>query len=81
MFIGFHGGSLGEISAAALIAGGIYLLLRKVITLRIPVCYLGTVAVLTFLFHLGGNGRLDWMLYNLLGGGLLLGAIFMPPTM
>lgn len=77
MFLGAHGGSLGEISAAMLILGGIYLVLRKVITLRIPVCYLGTVAVLTFLFPLGGNARLDWMLYNLLGGGLLLGAIFM----
>lgn len=77
MLVGAHGGSLGEVSAIALIAGGIYLLLRKVITLRIPVCYLGTVAVLTFLFPLGGNDRLDWMLYNLLGGGLLLGAIFM----
>ncbi len=77
MLVGAHGGSLGEVSAAALIVGGIYLLLRKVITLRIPVCYLGTVAALTFLFPLGGNDRLDWMLYNLLGGGLLLGALFM----
>jgi electron transport complex protein RnfD len=77
MLVGAHGGSMGEVSAIALILGGIYLLLRKVITPRIPLCYIGTVAVLTFLFPLGGNGRLDWMLYSLLGGGLMLGAIFM----
>lgn len=77
MLLGAHGGSMGEVPALMLILGGIYLILRKVITPRIPVCYLATVAVLTFLFPLGGNGRLDWMLYNLLGGGLLLGAIFM----
>ena len=50
---------------------------RKVISPRIPLCYIGTVAVLTFLFPLGGQDRLDWMLYQVLGGGLLLGAIFM----
>lgn len=77
MLIGAHGGSMGEISAIALILGGLYLVLRRVISLRIPLWYLGTVAVLTFLFPLGGNDPLDWMLYNLLGGGLLLGAIFM----
>lgn len=77
MLLGAHGGSMGEVPAAMLILGGVYLLLRKVITLRIPLFYLGTVAVLTYLFPLGGNAPLDWMLYNLLGGGLLLGAIFM----
>lgn len=77
MLLGAHGGSMGEVPAAMLILGGIYLLMRKVITLRIPLCYLGTVAVLTFAFPLGGNPPLQWMLYNLLGGGLLLGAIFM----
>lgn len=77
MLIGAHGGSLGEVSAIALILGGLYLVLRKVITLRIPLFYIGTVAVLTYLFPLGGNDPLEWMLYNLLGGGLLLGAIFM----
>ena len=77
MLLGAHGGSLGEGPALMLILGGVYLLLRKVITLRIPVSYLGTVALLTYLFPRGGNAPLDWMLYNLLGGGLLLGAIFM----
>ena len=77
MLLGAHGGSLGEVSALMLILGGVYLLLRKVITPRIPVSYLATVAALTYLFPRGGNDPLDWMLYNLLGGGLLLGAIFM----
>lgn len=77
MLIGAHGGSLGEVSSIALILGGIYLILRKTISLRIPFWYIGTVAALTYLFPRGGNVPLEWMLYNLLGGGLLLGAIFM----
>lgn len=77
MLLGDHGGSMGEVPVLMLILGGLYLLLRKVISWRIPVCYIGTVAVLTFLFPLGGNGRLEWMAANLLCGGLMLGAIFM----
>ena len=79
LFIGNIGGSLGEISAAALILGGIYLVARKVISLRIPLSYILTVAVITFVLPKEGvtMSRLDWMLYNLLGGGLMLGAIFM----
>ena len=77
MFIGEIGGCLGEVSAAMLILGGVYLVVRKVISPRIPLWYIGTVAVLTFLFPMGGQDRLDWMLYSILGGGLMLGAIFM----
>ncbi len=77
MFLGNIGGSLGEVSALALILGGIYLVARKVISCRIPLVYILTVAVITFIFPRGGNGNLEWMLYNLLGGGLMLGAIFM----
>lgn len=77
LFLGNIGGSLGEISAAALLLGGIYLLLRRVISLRIPLAYLGTVALLTVIFPLGGNDCFDWMLCQLLSGGLMLGAIFM----
>ena len=77
LFLGNIGGSLGEVSAAALLLGGIYLLLRRVISVRIPLAYLGTVAVLTVLFPLGGNDCFDWMLCQLLSGGLMLGAIFM----
>ncbi len=77
MFLGFMPGSLGEISALALLIGGAYLLIRKVINWRIPVAFIGTVAVLTFIFPRNGYANLDWMLYNLLSGGLLLGAFFM----
>ena len=75
-FWGNVGGCIGETSAALLIVGFIYLLLRKVITPRIPVSFIGTVAILTFLFPMG-NTRIDWMLYHLFSGGLMLGAIFM----
>ncbi len=77
LLVGEHAGCLGEVAALMLLAGGVYLVLRKVISPRIPLFYIGTVAVLTFLFPLGGVGRLDWMLYNLFSGGLMLGAIFM----
>lgn len=70
------GGCIGEVSSALLILGGIYLLVRKVISWRIPVAFIGTVAVLTFIFPQGGE-RLEFMLYEILSGGLMLGAIFM----
>jgi electron transport complex, RnfABCDGE type, D subunit len=76
MFLGKVGGSLGEVSALMLILGGCYLLVRKVITWHIPVCYIGTVALLTLLFP-RGNDPIEWMVYNVFGGGLLLGAFFM----
>ena len=77
MLIGNVGGCLGEVSALMLIVGGIYLVVRGVIRVRVPVSFIASVAVLTFLFPAAGVGRLDWMLYNLLGGGLMLVAIFM----
>lgn len=76
MFLGKIGGSLGEVSAAMIIIGGVYLIWRKVINWQTPVAYIGTVAVLTFLFPKAGSG-LEWMLYSLFGGGLMLGAFFM----
>ena len=76
LFIGTVGGCLGETSAVALLIGFAYLLWRKVITARIPLAYIGTVAVLTFLFPLG-NDRIAWMAAQVFGGGLMLGAIFM----
>ena len=77
MFIGQTGGCMGETSALALLAGGVYLLIRRVISPRIPAAYLGTVALLTLLFPRGGNDGFRWMLSQLLSGGLMLGAIFM----
>ena len=76
MFIGNIGGCIGETSAIALLIGFVYLLARKVISPRIPLFYIGTVAVLSFLFPMG-NDRLAWMAAQLFGGGLMLGAIFM----
>lgn len=76
VLIGSVGGSMGETSAILLLAGLLYLLVRKIISARIPVAYVGTVAVLAFLFP-QGNDRLVWMGYQVLSGGLLLGAIFM----
>lgn len=74
MFIGKHGGSMGEVCSVALICGGIYLLLRKVISPVIPFTFIGTVAVFMLL---AGKGNLEYVAYELLGGGLMLGAFFM----
>jgi electron transport complex protein RnfD len=76
MFLGNCPGSIGEISALALLLGGIYLVWRKVISIRIPTAYLGTVALLTLIFSKTGD-PISWMLYSLLSGGVMLGAIFM----
>ena len=77
LFVGNVGGTIGETSTLFLLIGFAYLLIRKVVTLRIPVAFIGTVAVLTFLFPQGDNGRLYWMAYQVLSGGLMLGALFM----
>ena len=76
MFLGNCPGSIGEISALALLLGGVYLIVRKVISVRIPAAYLGTVALLTLVFSKTGE-PVSWMLYSLLSGGVMLGAIFM----
>ena len=73
---GTIGGCIGETSAIMLLIGLLYLLIRKVIRITIPAAYIGTVAVLTFLFPMGNPG-FEWMLCHLFGGGLMLGAIFM----
>ena len=76
LFVGNVGGCIGETSALLLLVGLVILLQRRIITARIPLAYIGTVAVLTFLFPLG-NARIDWMLAQIFSGGLMLGAIFM----
>lgn len=75
MFLGFPKvyGCLGEISAAALLLGGIFLVAKKVISPRIPVIYIATVAVFSLLAGYGVEGTL----YQLCAGGLMLGAVFM----
>lgn len=70
MFLGKTGGCLGETCALAILIGGIYLILRRVISPVIPVTYLATAALFSFLF-----GRDP--LFDLLSGGLMLGAFFM----
>ncbi len=77
MFMGRCNGSFGEVSALLLLVGGVYLLIRKVISWQIPVAFIATVAVVTFLSAPAGISSMDYMLYNVLGGGLMLGAIFM----
>ena len=79
MFLGTIPGCIGEISTLALLIGGAYLLIRKVISWRIPVAFIGTVAVITLAFGGGGENysNVEWMFYNLFSGGLFLGAFFM----
>ncbi len=78
VFVGTVGGCIGETSALLLIIGGIYLIYKKVITWHIPVSFIGTVAVITFLFPKTTDiSNFEFMLYHLFSGGLMLGAIFM----
>ena len=74
MLLGMHGGSMGEVCTVALLAGALYLLLRRVISPAIPFSFIGTVAV-CMLF--AGKFNLSFVAYELLGGGLMLGAFFM----
>lgn len=74
MFLGLRPGSMGEVCAAALLIGFVYLLIRRVISPIIPLTFIGTVAVFMLI---AGKGNLEFVIYQLLSGGLLLGAIFM----
>ncbi|MBQ3168727.1 MAG: RnfABCDGE type electron transport complex subunit D [Clostridia bacterium] len=76
MFLGFCPGSIGEISALALLIGFAYLLIRKVISWRIPVFVMASAALLSLIFFRAGT-PVQWMLYTLFSGGLMLGAIYM----
>ncbi len=70
LFFGMHAGSIGETSAFLLLVGGMYLVIRRVITPVIPVCFIGTVALLSLIA--GEN-----VMLSVFGGGLILGAVFM----
>lgn len=76
MFLGFCPGSIGEISALALLIGFAYLLIRKVISWRIPVFVMASASLLSLIFFRAGT-PVQWMLYTLFSGGLMLGAIYM----
>ena len=77
MFLGTHAGSLGEIGAAALILGFIYLLIRKVITWHIPVVIVATMAAFAAILHFAAPEQFIGPAFHVLAGGTLLGAIFM----
>jgi len=81
MFLGNIGGSLGEVSAIALIIGGLYMLYRKVITWHIPVSFIGTVMAFTLVCWLIDPQSYADPVFHLLAGGLLLGAIYMATDM
>ena len=74
MFLGRIPGTIGEVSTIALLIGAIYLVVRKVISLRIPLIYIATVAIFVFVF---GDHNPTTVLYHILSGGLIFGAFFM----
>ncbi|MBQ8576708.1 MAG: RnfABCDGE type electron transport complex subunit D [Clostridia bacterium] len=75
--LGSKAGTIGEVSTLLLIAGGIYLLVRRVISWHTPVAYIGTVALIAYLFPQNAAARTEFVAYELICGGLMLGAIFM----
>ena len=77
MFLGTTTGTIGETSTAALLLGAIYLLLRRVIDWKIPVIYIATFAVFDILYMVIAGAAAYPLLYELCGGGLMLGAFFM----
>jgi len=81
LFIGKIGGSLGETSALLLLIGGLYMLIKKIITWHIPVAYLATVALLSGIMWLVDPGQNASPMFHLLAGGLMLGAFYMATDM
>ena len=78
MFLGFIGGSVGEVSAIALLIGGLFLIWKKVINPIIPACFIGTVFVFAFIYYTAtGGDALDMAVFHVLAGGVMLGAFFM----
>ena len=76
-FLGKIPGSIGEISTLAILLGAAYLIARKVIRWRIPACVIGSVALISLVFGHSGYGRVEWMLHNVLAGGVMFTGIFM----
>jgi len=81
LFIGNVGGCLGETSAVALIIGGIYLLMKKLIKWQVPAAFIGTVALISAVVHFFNPEMTQPPLYHILAGGLLIGAFFMATDM
>ncbi len=83
LFVGNHGGCMGETSALAILLGAAYLMFKKIITPAIPLSYLGTVFLLFFLYSLFAQPDylIQLPLFHILSGGLMLGALFMATDM
>lgn len=77
MFLGRIGGSAGEVSALAVLIGGAYLAVRRVIDVKIPVIYIASTAVFTAIFFADSGYVGEYVWTYLLGGGLMFGAFFM----
>lgn len=83
LFLGFHGGCIGEVSALAILLGGLYLVIRRVISLRIPLTYILSTGLFIAVIMLiqGDNAAAElsfnYILSQILSGGLLVGAFFM----
>ncbi len=80
MFLGFIGGSVGEVSAIALLLGGLFLIWKKIISPIIPACFIGTVFVFAFVYYaiVGGDvSALNMAVFHVCAGGVMLGAFFM----
>lgn len=79
MFMGYIGGSMGEVSALMLLIGGLFLIWRKVISPIIPICFIGTVFVFALIYYAatGDGNALHMAVFHVLAGGVMLGAFFM----
>ena len=79
MFMGYIGGSMGEVSALMLLIGGLFLIWRKIISPIIPACFIGTVFVFALIYFAapGGGNALQMAVFHVLAGGVMLGAFFM----
>ncbi|MDD6728137.1 MAG: RnfABCDGE type electron transport complex subunit D [Eubacteriales bacterium] len=79
LFLGYHGGCIGEVSAFAVLVGGLYLIIKRVISVRIPLTYIGSTAVFILIINAisGGDTSVTYLLCQVLSGGLLVGAFFM----
>ncbi len=77
LFMGNAGGSIGEVGAAAILIGLVYMLMKKIISWHIPVSILGTVAVFTGILWFANPDKFADPLFHLLSGGIMLGAVFM----
>ena len=79
MFMGYIGGSMGEVSALMLLIGGLFLIWRKIISPIIPACFIGTVFVFALIYYAatGDGNALQMAVFHVLAGGVMLGAFFM----